>query len=391
MQEILKRTLFSTRLMAVLFLVFATAMAFGTFVESWYSTETARIWIYNAWWFEAIMAFFLINFIGNIKRYKLLRKEKWAVLTLHLSWILIIVGAFVTRYISYEGMMPIREGNTSNIFYSDKTYLTVLVDGDIDGELMRSTFQSELMVTPEALKTNLPWEMDFNGQEFTVSYEGYIEGAKKALVRDPDGKRFLKVVESGGGNRHDHFLESGTVTSIHNVLFALNKPTDGAINIIANDDGYQIQSPFEGNFMRMADQLRGAVVVDSMQTFYLRSLYNVAGMQFVVPEPLMNGKYDVVPVPEEEKTDATQDALIVNISTNGEQAQAKLLGGKGSATFSDKIRLGNLDFTMSFGSKIYELPFSIKLNDFIAEKYPGTEKGGSPEAPGAGRFGRGRI
>ena len=46
--------------MAVLFIVFATAMAFGTFVESWYSTETARIWIYNAWWFEAIMAFFMI-------------------------------------------------------------------------------------------------------------------------------------------------------------------------------------------------------------------------------------------------------------------------------------------------------------------------------------------
>ena len=132
MIELLKKIFFSTRLTAVLFIVFATAMAFGTFIESWYSTETARIWIYNTTWFEAIMVFFVINFVGNIARYNLLRKEKWAVLILHLSWILIILGAFVTRYISFEGMMPIREGNTENVFYSDKTYLTVYVDGEID-------------------------------------------------------------------------------------------------------------------------------------------------------------------------------------------------------------------------------------------------------------------
>ncbi len=84
MTELLKKTLFSTRLMAVLFLGFALAMGIGTFVESKYSTETARIWIYNAWWFEAIMVFFVINFGGNMFRYRLFRWEKWPVLTLHL-------------------------------------------------------------------------------------------------------------------------------------------------------------------------------------------------------------------------------------------------------------------------------------------------------------------
>ena len=100
--------LFSTRLMAFLFIAFAVAMASGTFIESKYNTDTARILIYNAWWFEAIMLLFVINFLGNIKRYQLFRKEKWATLMLHLSFILIISGAFVTRYISFEGMMPIR-------------------------------------------------------------------------------------------------------------------------------------------------------------------------------------------------------------------------------------------------------------------------------------------
>jgi tellurite resistance protein TehA-like permease len=47
--------------MAVLFLGFAVAMAAGTFIESKYNTDTARILVYNAWWFEAIMLFFMIK------------------------------------------------------------------------------------------------------------------------------------------------------------------------------------------------------------------------------------------------------------------------------------------------------------------------------------------
>ncbi len=361
--------------MAVLFLIFAGAMAIGTFVESWYSTETARIYIYNATWFEAIMVFFVINFTGNIFRYQLLRWKKWPVLLLHLSWILIIMGAFVTRYISYEGMMPIREGASENRFYSDKTYLTTFVDGDINGETKRRVLEDDLIVTPEGIRSSLPWKSDFNGQPFSIAFVDFIKGAKRGLIPDEQGKEYLKIVEAGDGQRHEHYLENGQIASIHNVLFALNNKTDGAINILYNDGEYQIQSPFEGSFMRMADQFRGNLVKDSLQSLQLRSLYTMAGMQFVIPEPLVTGSYGVVKVPEDEITDSTLDALVVSISANGETKEAKLLGGQGTTNFSDKIQVGGLDFSLSYGSKVYELPFSIKLNDFIAEKYPGTETG----------------
>ncbi|WP_425236847.1 cytochrome c biogenesis protein CcsA [Ulvibacterium sp.] len=375
MTKLLKEIFFSTRLMAVLFLVFATAMAFGTFIETWYSTETARIWIYNAWWFEVIMAFFVINFIGNIFKYNLLQWKKWPVLVLHLSWILIIIGAFITRYISYEGMMPIREGSTEKVFYSDKTYLKAYVDGQIDGEPKRKILEDDLIVTAEALKSNLPWEMDFNGQPFTISYVDFIDGAKEGLVEDENGKEYLKIVEAGDGQRHEHYLESGKVSSVHGVLFALNKDTSGAINIFVTDSTYQIRSPFEGNFLRMADQLQGTLVKDSLQDFQLRSLYNTAGMQFVIPEPVVKGSYGVVKVPESQITEATLDALVVEVSVGGETVQKKLLGGKGTSNLTEKFNVGGLDFMLGYGSKVHELPFSIQLNDFIAEKYPGTEKG----------------
>ncbi|MEE1963265.1 cytochrome c biogenesis protein CcsA [Allomuricauda taeanensis] len=376
MIDILKKTLFSTRLMAVLFLVFAAALAMGTFVETWYSTETARIYIYNTTWFEVIMVFFVINFFGNIFRYKLLQWKKWPVLVLHLSWILIIFGAFVTRYISYEGMMPIREGATENQFYSDKTYLIAYVDGDINGETKRRILEDDILVTPEGKRTSLPWKSDFNGQPFTISYVDFIKGAEKGLIPDENGQEYLQIVEAGDGQRHEHYLENGKIASIHNVLFALNNDTEGAINIYYSEEGgYQIKTPFEGNFMRMADQFQDQVAVDSIQPLQLRSLYSMAGMQFVVPEPIVKGKYGIVKIPDGEPTEMAQDALVVAISTNGETQEVKLLGGKGTTNFSDKIQVGGLDFSLSYGSKVYELPFSIELNDFIAEKYPGTETG----------------
>ena len=360
--------------MAFLFLFMAVAMAFGTFIESWYSTETARIWIYNAWWFEAIMALFLINFIGNIKRYNLLKKDKWPVLLLHISWILIIVGAFVTRYISYEGMMPIREGATENVFYSDRTYLTVFVDGEIDGQLQRKPMQDDLIVTAEAIQSNLPWKSDFNGIPFEISYAGFIEGARMEMVPDESGSLFLKIVEAGAGSRHDHYLEEGTVENIHNILFTLNNPVEGAINISTRGDSLTINSPFEGSFMRMADQFSGTLTKDSTQTLMLRSLYNLGSTQFVLPQPPTRGIYKAVQIPEEEQTDNDMDALLVDVTTQGQTVQKALLGGKGRAIYSDPFQIGELTFRMSYGSKVRELPFSITLNDFIAEKYPGTQK-----------------
>jgi cytochrome c biogenesis protein ResB len=137
MKEKFLNILFSTRLTALFFILYPTAMAFGTFIESWYSTDTAKIWIYNAWWFELIMVFMAINFFGNIFKYRLYKKEKWAVLLLHLSFLLILMGAFITRYIGFEGVMPIREGVTESKMLSDKTYLTIYVDGDIEGQPQR--------------------------------------------------------------------------------------------------------------------------------------------------------------------------------------------------------------------------------------------------------------
>jgi cytochrome c-type biogenesis protein CcsB len=370
MEKKIYSILFSTRLMAILFLGFAVAMAAGTFIESKYNTDTARIWVYNAWWFEGIMLVFVINFIGNIKRYQLYKKEKWATLLMHLSWIFIIFGAFITRYISYEGMMPIREGATSNQFYSDKNYLTVFVDGIYDGKMMRRVFEKPLLLSPV---TDNRFSIDDKFAEipFEVEYKNFVLDAKETIKESAAGDVYLKLVESGGGTRHEHMLKAGEIQNIHNVLFALNKPTKGAINIDTKTN--TISSPFDGQFMRMADKFQGKVTKDSVQPLMYRSLYSVGGAQFVIPDQPKKG-IKTYKASGDFKAKNGDDAVTLLIKTDGKEQEVTLVGSKGKQGEPKIVKVGNLEFTLSYGSKVYALPFSLKLNDFIAQKYPGTEK-----------------
>ncbi len=90
--------LVSTRTMAVLLLLYAFAMAYATFMENDYGTPTAKALIYEAKWFELIMLLLIINFIGNIGRYRLWKREKWPLLVFHLAFVLIFIGGAITRY-----------------------------------------------------------------------------------------------------------------------------------------------------------------------------------------------------------------------------------------------------------------------------------------------------
>lgn len=399
MQKKLASILFSTRLTAALFLAFAIAMGIGTFLDRASDTSPtpfSRAIIYNAWWFEAIMVLFVVNFVGNIFRFRLYKKKKWATLTLHLSFILILVGAGVTRYIGYEGLMPIREGATENTFLSTETYLKAFIDGDykIDGVAQRRNIPLEELDLSERLSNNFSIETDYNKQPVTITYKNFISNVREGFIATEDGDDYLRIVESGAGEGHDHWIKRGEVVSIHNILVALDKPTPAAINISTGENAYTIEAPFDGFYMNMAElradgvdptQLQGVDMVeimerfrkpfvkDSLQNLALRSLYSMGGMQFVIPEPVSKGRYGPVKVALPEKTN--EDVLVVEVNSMGETQTVELLGGKFVTPDPVQVDIAGLKVFLSYGAKQLELPFSITLNDFIADKYPGTDKG----------------
>ena len=373
----LKKILFSNRLTGVLFIVFAVAMAIGTFMDAGQETSPTpltRNLIYNAWWFEAIMLLFVINFIGNIFKYNLLNKRKLPVLVLHLSWVFILVGAFVTRYISYEGVMSIREGATESSFLSEKTYLTVYIDGDyeVDGQLMRRVEEERVDFSPR-MENNFLLKTEYGGSPISIKLNEFINGAEEDIVPDENGAYYLKIVESAGGMPHNHFLKDGSTENIHGTLYTLNNFIEGAVNI-SFDENYDlfINSPYDAEYIVMASMTQGVLNKDTNESLNLRSRYIINGQQLVFPKPVTKGVFDIVKKSELLKSD--QDGLELLISTPEESTLVRVIGGKGTNNAFKTFTVGNQDFTIRYGSKVYDLPFSVKLNDFIAEKYPGTDK-----------------
>ena len=368
--------LFSTRLTGILFIVFAIAMAVGTFLDAGQDTSPtpySRTLIFNALWFELIMLFFIINFTGNIFKYKLLSLKKWPVLLLHFSWIFIILGAFITRYFGYEGIMSIREGQTENTFISEKTYIQLYVDGDylIDGIPQRKKIEESVDFSPRLnnkFKTNLV----YGEQDINIELVEFIAGAEKDIIPNSSGEEYLKIVEAGDGVPHNHFLKVGEVQSLHNVLYALNKPTKGAVNITyTNNAELFIESPFEGEYMIMASGTNGILEKNKKQVLNLRSRYLIGNQAIVFPKNVVRGVFDIVQKSEILKSD--EDGVALKISTPNEVKTIKMLGGKGINSPFEEFVIGGLNFNIRYGAKVYDLPFSIKLNDFIADKYPGSE------------------
>lgn len=367
--------LYSTRLMAVLFILFATAMGVATFIENDFGTQTAKALVYSSWWFEAIMIFFVINFFGNIFRYRLYKKEKWAVLMFHLAFLFIIIGAGVTRYIGYEGIMLIDEGETTNTFLSETTYINAIVD---NGSMQKPDMNKPILLSAWG-KNSWSYQDRFNTKEeqkdFKFTLVDYIPWAEEKFVEDENGDEYLFLVESSSGNRHEHYIKSGEIQNIHNVLVGYNANEENAtINIFKRNDSLKIAAKFDGNYQVMATMNKGTVTKDSVQAFNLRALYNVADLPFVVPQYPQKGKMTKTSGPKDDKK---LDIVVLDVTSGDETKRVELLGGKFSNDNLEEFSVNGLNFRMWYGAKILKTPFSIKLNDFQLEKYPGSESAAS--------------
>ena len=364
--------LFSMRLMAILILLFFAAIGYATFIENDFGTQTAKALIYNTTWFELIILLLSANMIANINRYKLWRKEKWPVLLFHISFIMIVIGAGVTRYVSFEGMMSIREGEQSNLIVSDRTFLQINVHDNAyqynyDKSLLLHDYEGPL----EFLKSNnFSQDVKFLDNDISVDYVDYIPNAVDTLIVG-EGIPTLTIVLAGANGRETYYLQEGRAKRYLGLNFSFGTPLPGHVNFFYQNDELMVQLPSDGKFMRMADSFQGSVKKDSIQPLMLRSLYMVDGQNFVIP--VLNEKATLTHYagvnPEGQEM---EDLLKVMVRSNGEEQLVELFGDKGFVSNRNQFQLGGLNFSLSYGSKYYQTPFFIGLNDFQLERYPGS-------------------
>ena len=365
--------LFNTRAATLYIALFAISIGVATFVENDFGTSAAQKVIYTSWWFELLLFLFAGSIAFNIYKFRMVQQKKWALILFHLSIIIIIIGAGLTRYISYEGVMHIRENNAANTFLSSDSHLKfkVLSNG--------KTYDFNEPVLFASLGNNHFKESYLvNNQLIEVEVKEFIPNPTKKLTTGLNGKPTLKMVVAGANGREEYFISLGETKRIANVVYNFTKNVmPGAFNIdfvngelVFDSDQTQLQTV-------MATQTRDTILAEEpFRPLKLRALYADGTNNVVYPEFNENASLGIVST-DPKVTNSSQVAVQMDISVNGETKETYLYSSRGSEGRPEILNFQDLSISAAYGSKPITVPFYIKLNEFILEKYPGTNSASS--------------
>ena len=174
--------LFSFKATLLLLAILAIGAGVATFIENDFGTSSARVLVYNNTWYEIILVLTTINLSGIIYKFKM-----WNNLPrflFHFSFVVILLGAIITRYVGYEGIMQIPQGTTTNQMISLEPYLQVTVK---EGEkvVAHKEWQKEFTsLLPEI--NNFSYKVDFDNNNLIIDYKRFQfekkEQAKMGLL-----------------------------------------------------------------------------------------------------------------------------------------------------------------------------------------------------------------
>lgn len=356
---------FSTKMALVVLLLLATAMAVATFVENDFGTPTARAWFYEAWWFELLLLWLSVIFLLHLSQYQMLNKFSWPIGMFHLAFILILVGAGVTRYFSTEGLMHLREGQTNDTFFTQSKYLQLQT---VQGEPV--IYQQPFTLIPQGFK---PFEKNIGWKEesWKVQFKGFHP--KAVLDPQPGNKDYFEIaVALGQDGREDVMLEVGETVTLKNQTLSLNADKEGDIQIFKRDSTWIIKSKAALQMMEMATQKMSFLHAGEEQVLFQRTLYQWEGGAFVVKQ--IHEQIQLSYRSTEEDRDDLPD--IIHFSLQDSQGKELVEHFVKMVSFQSEWKYfeheGN-KYKVTFGSKPIVLPFALQLQKFELERYPGSQ------------------
>ncbi len=360
-------TLFSSKSTIILLVILAISLATATFIEDKFDTNTAKILVYNAKWFEFLFLLLIINFIGHISKYKMLNKEKLAGFVFHTSFILMIIGAGVTRYFSFEGNMHIRKGESSNVMIGSVPNLIINMNAGEEYNYEKPTLFSP--ITNNSFDIKIPSKS--NG-EITVEYNNYVKNAVEKVNENVDGgTNIIELMIFTSTGRNKVYIKSGETKDMNGVSISYNNnKSNNSVKINDSNNKLTISAPYDLYLADMQEeQIQDTILKDSIAEFNHNFAYNSVSSAIVLTTKYKNAKIEMVSgEPEESKI----DALLLNVIVKGKKETVSILGGPDFEANMQPVNVNGAKLNIGYGCKVIQLPFSLKLNNFILERYPGS-------------------
>ena len=362
--------LFSVSTAGFLLLLFAFALGFATFVENSYGVEAARAMVYNSWWLELIMLLLTINMIANFITYKMYKPQKLTMGVFHLAFILVIIGAGVTRYFGSEGNMHIREGESTNIIVSAETKFNVAAE--FQGATQQISKSAKFIAGPE---DQLSDKISIGGKSIAVKSVNYFVDAQRSLEADPSGEPMLELVYAQNGVMQTELLRSGQVATPNGTTVGFN--ADAAVRFTSTGDSLKLVSNDTISVMDMQGKDALKYPAGTSIACTEKVIYRTANTAIVVKRFLPAAKAVAV---AGNGTPTGENALIVQLGDNEDKQMVTLWISSQNETPKYSGNIEGINYKMWVGPEETVLPFSLKLNDFVLERYPGSNSPSSYES-----------
>ncbi len=355
--------------MGVLFLMLAAVMAAATFLENDYGSGAAYSIVYNAWWFELLFLLLAVNLIGQMVIFKLYRKEKITIMLFHLSFVLMITGAAITRYTGWEGSMHIREGEDQNLCYSDLQELAFTVR-DSNGNLVAE--HSEEFVLTSASADKFREKVRVGNETFEIVLARVIPNAEQSVSEKPGGEPMVSLIVSKDRRPSESLiLGKGETKRIFDVSIGFEPSDPADMKITADSGSFYLHSASGITETSMMTQEKRYHEPGAPLLMQPRTIISTNGTEIVPVIMTQAGEIKPVPVNPSEKSTG-QNALVFYLSGDGTPADLILWDKSSDVTAADSVIINGNSLKISFGSPAVLLPFRIGLADFVLERYPGS-------------------
>ncbi len=377
MYKKLPEKLFSTTAAGIYMLLFAVAIGVATFIENDFGTSSAQKLVYSARWFELLLLLFGITILVNIFRFRLLEQKKYASFTFHAAILIILFGALITRLFGFEGMMHIREHSASNSILSRDDYLVIdaLYNGQnyhVDAPILMGT------------KGSHRWKktVRFGDKKAVVKVTDFTPNPKQTIMPDENGRPIMRFVVTTDQGRQDLFISSGEALRINGRTVSMdydNPDITSDITITTAGDSAYFTSPDTWQVMEMATQINDTVPAHVNSPLFTRRLYQSGDFRFVIGDFFPKGRLTMVS--EGPKMEGNSLAgLELEVTLDGDTQKKLVIGQSGQEGMPASFDFGDAQLAVAYGAKRIQLPFQLKLNNFILERYPGTNSPSSFES-----------
>ncbi len=157
----------------VLLAIYGILCAVATFIEAdaAYGIQAAQDMIYRSTLFNVVHFLLLLNLIAVFVYRKVWKSKKYYSIILHVSFIVILIGATLTRFYGFEGLMHIKETQSSNVILTDSDYLNIRVSDN------NQIYYSKLPVRYNSVtQTQLNETIPFKDSSLNVKFNSYNSG-----------------------------------------------------------------------------------------------------------------------------------------------------------------------------------------------------------------------